>query len=62
MKSSLTIVRVAGIDAYLHFIFLILLGGVARSYYFQRRSQLDIWGGLGFRLCRMKSSSPSVPI
>jgi Zn-dependent protease len=38
MKSSWKIGRIAGIDIHLHFTFLILLGWVALSHYFQRQN------------------------
>jgi len=38
MKSSWRIGRIAGIDVHLHFTFLILLGWVALSHYFQRQN------------------------
>ena len=50
MKSSWKIGRLAGIDVYLHFTFLILLGWVALSHYLQRQSWQDALGGLAFTL------------
>jgi Zn-dependent protease/CBS domain-containing protein len=50
MKASWRIGRIAGIDVYLHFTFLILLGWVALSHYFQRQNWQDALSGLAFTL------------
>jgi Zn-dependent protease len=50
MKSSWRIGRIAGVDVHLHFTFLLLLGWVALSHYFQRQNWQDALGGLAFTL------------
>jgi Zn-dependent protease len=50
MKSSWRIGRIAGIEVYLHFTFLILLGWVALSHYLQRQNWQDAMSGLVFIL------------
>jgi Zn-dependent protease len=50
MKSSWRVGRIAGIDVYLHFTFLILLGWVAVAHYLEHQSWQEALGGLGFTL------------
>jgi len=50
MKSSWRIGCIAGIDLHLHFTFLILLGWIVLSHYFQRHDWQDALGGLAFTL------------
>src|SRR6266540_404544 len=48
MKWSWKLMRIAGIDVYVHATFLILLGWVGMSYYVQRFSVADAWSGVVF--------------
>ncbi len=51
MRWSWRIARVAGIDIYMHFTFLILLGWVAWSYYSQHQRIDEALAGVAFILC-----------
>jgi len=50
MSWSWRIGRIAGIDVYMHFTFLLLLGWVGLEYYLARRDPMDAVIGVGFIL------------
>jgi Zn-dependent protease/predicted transcriptional regulator len=51
MRWSFKIGRIAGIDLYMHFTFLLFLGWLAYMYYAPHRSVADALLGVGFILC-----------